>query len=381
LLPNITPHPFASLTPKQIKIASLISQGLIDKDVASKMNYKEYSLKNLNRVIFQKLGIANRVQLTTLAQSYAQLHPQLKREFKPVKSRPVLSMPTSNFDNVYIISLLRRGLSDKEISKKMRIAKSTAKSRLGRLFRQVGIKEKSSKRSALLSWFENNPKYKKTVDGFDSFISALSSHKGAIRFATIRNSLNMMGISLELNKTQRTAKILKDYTKYRIILRTINQETRAKMIEANHKGMSVRNGARYAGVTAKTLQKYWKIEGLPAHYKFGNSNQKRITEEQKFEIFQSHRLGMSIEKAAKYAKVCCATICRLWKEEKLNSHGKYIPALTEAQKNKLKQAHELEMSIKQAQKYTGVSVRTICYFWKSQGLKPHNKAPSFLLSV
>ncbi len=53
----------ARLTPKELKILSLIVQGMKNKEIASRLNTTEQVVKNYLRVIFDKTGVSDRLEL------------------------------------------------------------------------------------------------------------------------------------------------------------------------------------------------------------------------------------------------------------------------------------------------------------------------------
>ncbi len=53
----------ARLTPKELKIVSLIVQGMKNKEIASRLNTTEQVVKNYLRTIFDKTGVSDRLEL------------------------------------------------------------------------------------------------------------------------------------------------------------------------------------------------------------------------------------------------------------------------------------------------------------------------------
>jgi DNA-binding NarL/FixJ family response regulator len=51
------------LTPKELRAAELLTAGLKNSEIASVLGTTEYVVKNLNRSIFDKLGMHNRVEV------------------------------------------------------------------------------------------------------------------------------------------------------------------------------------------------------------------------------------------------------------------------------------------------------------------------------
>jgi DNA-binding NarL/FixJ family response regulator len=52
-----------TLTPKELRIAALVADGLKNKEVAVEVGTTENVIKNYLRVIYDKLGFWNRVEL------------------------------------------------------------------------------------------------------------------------------------------------------------------------------------------------------------------------------------------------------------------------------------------------------------------------------
>jgi DNA-binding NarL/FixJ family response regulator len=57
------------LTPREQKLLSLLSQGLTNKEIGTRLNLSEYTVKNHVRRILLKTGVPNRVALAHLASS------------------------------------------------------------------------------------------------------------------------------------------------------------------------------------------------------------------------------------------------------------------------------------------------------------------------
>lgn len=89
-------------------------------------------------------------------------------------------------------------------------------------------------------------------------------------------------------------------------------------------------------------------------------------------IFEAHKLGMTIRKAAKYSETCEATVRYWWKKVGLES-PLARPAYPQDVLDKIYQAHAQGMSLGEAAKYAGTSDGTVKYHWKDAGLKAHNK--------
>lgn len=61
------PDPWSSLTRSELRIAGLVAQGLINKDVAQQLFVSPHTVDAHLKHIYTKLGIHSRVELTVLA--------------------------------------------------------------------------------------------------------------------------------------------------------------------------------------------------------------------------------------------------------------------------------------------------------------------------
>ena len=59
----IDPYGKRELTAKQWRVAGLIAQGLKNVEIAREIGTTEFVVKNINRAIFDKLGMWNRVEV------------------------------------------------------------------------------------------------------------------------------------------------------------------------------------------------------------------------------------------------------------------------------------------------------------------------------
>ena len=57
----------ASLTPQQIRVLMMLSQGLLNKQIAYELSVSEATVKAHVSAIFQKLGVESRTQAVILA--------------------------------------------------------------------------------------------------------------------------------------------------------------------------------------------------------------------------------------------------------------------------------------------------------------------------
>jgi len=149
----------------------------------------------------------------------------------------------------------------------------------------------------------------------------------------------------------------------------LTEEQLEKITEAHSLQMSRKQASEYAGVSPTTVSKYWKKQGLKPY----NEKSFTLTEEQFEKITEAHSLGMNAKQAAKYAEVSKTTVNKYWKIQGLESQHRKRTRLTEKQKEKIVQAHSLEITLQEAAKYVGVDQSTVYRCWKRLGLKPHNK--------
>ena len=56
-----------SLTPREREIAALIAEGLVNKDIAKRLSITEKTVRNALTVIYNKLGVTNRLELAIYA--------------------------------------------------------------------------------------------------------------------------------------------------------------------------------------------------------------------------------------------------------------------------------------------------------------------------
>ena len=61
----------ATLTPQQFRVLSMLSAGLLNKQIAAELNVSEATVKAHVSAVMQKLGVSNRTQAVLLAQRLA----------------------------------------------------------------------------------------------------------------------------------------------------------------------------------------------------------------------------------------------------------------------------------------------------------------------
>jgi Response regulator containing a CheY-like receiver domain and an HTH DNA-binding domain len=79
-------QPRERLTPKEIQVATLVWQGLTNKDVAAVLRTSEQVVKNYLRTAFDKLGVWTRLELALYVASHggANWHVSLGSALPPV---------------------------------------------------------------------------------------------------------------------------------------------------------------------------------------------------------------------------------------------------------------------------------------------------------
>jgi DNA-binding NarL/FixJ family response regulator len=70
----------ATLTPQQFRVLSMVSSGLLNKQIAAELNVSEATIKAHMTAIMQKLGAGNRTQAVLMAQRLALDHSVLMAE-------------------------------------------------------------------------------------------------------------------------------------------------------------------------------------------------------------------------------------------------------------------------------------------------------------
>jgi DNA-binding NarL/FixJ family response regulator len=68
-LQDVAPHGGQKLTPRERQIAALISEGLSNKQIASRLSIQQATVKNHVHNILAKLGVSHRDEVATLARA------------------------------------------------------------------------------------------------------------------------------------------------------------------------------------------------------------------------------------------------------------------------------------------------------------------------
>jgi DNA-binding NarL/FixJ family response regulator len=74
--PRLTPKKGAMtlLTPREQEVACLVAEGMSNRDIASKLQLREHTVRNYLFHIFEKLGLSSRVELVLYTLSQPDLH-------------------------------------------------------------------------------------------------------------------------------------------------------------------------------------------------------------------------------------------------------------------------------------------------------------------
>mgnify|MGYP001581239266 CR=1 FL=1 len=96
----------------------------------------------------------------------------------------------------------------------------------------------------------------------------------------------------------------------------LTQQKINKIYKAHEKGMSTPKAAEYIGVSQRTIVNYWNKKGLEVHFEVGRP----ISQQQETKVYKAHEKGMSILKAAEYAKVSQPTVIKYWNKKGLEAH-------------------------------------------------------------
>ena len=59
----------ASLSPQQLRVLSLVAEGLLNKQIADRLNIQERTVKAHMSAVFERLGVSNRTQASVLLRS------------------------------------------------------------------------------------------------------------------------------------------------------------------------------------------------------------------------------------------------------------------------------------------------------------------------
>jgi DNA-binding CsgD family transcriptional regulator len=70
------PGSWSSLTPGELRVAGLVAQGLINKDIAQQLSVSPHTVDAHLKHIYARLGIHSRVELTVLAMQHRSHLPQ-----------------------------------------------------------------------------------------------------------------------------------------------------------------------------------------------------------------------------------------------------------------------------------------------------------------
>ncbi|MCX8147293.1 MAG: helix-turn-helix domain-containing protein, partial [Candidatus Woesearchaeota archaeon] len=141
----------------------------------------------------------------------------------------------------------------------------------------------------------------------------------------------------------------------------------AKIYEAHKKGMSLSQAAEYAGgIHISTVSDYWAKKGLKPHYVPRRGVQKsKVDEEKLIKIIEANKRGMSLREAARFAEGISSTVIqKRWKRMGLKSPHEQYKRLTQSSIERIYEARKNGMSIREAAEYAGVAAGTVSRYWK-----------------
>ena len=145
------------------------------------------------------------------------------------------------------------------------------------------------------------------------------------------------------------------------MVRPISEETRQKIIEAHELRLPINKTAESVGVTCRTILKYWKAAELKPHF----TPRRRILEETRQKIIEAHGLNLSMRKAAERADVNRETVSNYWKAAGLEPHFKKYGR---SKQNLIYAAGQLQISAKETAEFLDVSAVTVYMYWRRLGL-------------
>lgn len=149
----------------------------------------------------------------------------------------------------------------------------------------------------------------------------------------------------------------------------IPQKTIDKILKGYNSYLCITEIADYADVSVPTVKHYLKEVGLEPHY--GRGRPPKMSLEEK--ILHAHELRLSLRKAELYTGANHKTISDSWKKAGLKPHYNFSHlGLPKETIDKILEAHELEMTHIEAAKYSGVSVPSVSKYWRKAGLSPQS---------
>ncbi|NQU78464.1 helix-turn-helix domain-containing protein [Candidatus Woesearchaeota archaeon] len=151
--------------------------------------------------------------------------------------------------------------------------------------------------------------------------------------------------------------------------RRITAETTELVFEAHEHEMSLKEAAKYAGVSQSTVRSYWDKKGLKPHHTFGG---KKTIKKEKIELaIEAYERGMNTTEAGDYAGLHRHTVSKVWKANGLAPKPRGRIQSNENIITKIAESRARGMSTREAAEHTGVSYQTIINYWNKKGLKPH----------
>jgi DNA-binding CsgD family transcriptional regulator len=63
-MPSASPWSMPDLTARQREIATLVAEGLTEREIAARLGLAYYTVRNHKQAIYRKLGVRNAVEMT-----------------------------------------------------------------------------------------------------------------------------------------------------------------------------------------------------------------------------------------------------------------------------------------------------------------------------
>jgi DNA-binding NarL/FixJ family response regulator len=124
----------AALTPREVDVLRVIGDGSTNRQIARTLNISEKTVKNHLRIIYEKTGAADRTQAALYAFRLGLRACQ-----------PCRRVPRSNGDpdllttrEVEILRLVAQGLTNRQISRRLKISEKTVKNHLSAIYSKTG---------------------------------------------------------------------------------------------------------------------------------------------------------------------------------------------------------------------------------------------------
>ncbi len=134
--------PGASLTPMELRILQLQSEGSTAEEIANKLGYSEGGIKGAQRVIYEKLGLFVQEEQSGIPMRYKQcnaVHLAIERQLivgpPPLEDRHRQALTRGEIEVIY---LLRFGWTKEQIAEKLSLTVAAVKERLHKAYSKIG---------------------------------------------------------------------------------------------------------------------------------------------------------------------------------------------------------------------------------------------------